>query len=164
MDDPVVTGKTLQELLRVVKSQRPEQATLLHDIRKAMETFEEGAQGEQTPSDAEILNAVANIETLAESLSRGVIPQPRQAEGAMDVEAAAEGVTLQVRAAGGGTAYAPLQLPGPTYAALVDAIAAHFERGVGEIARVLKVPDTVVADDEDVSFLAGGERVEVAWR
>lgn len=50
-----------------------------------------------------------------------------------------------------------------TYSALLAAIAAHFQRREGEILRVIKVPDTVVGDDEDVEFLEEDERLEVAW-
>jgi len=161
MDDPVATGKTLQELLKVVKSQRPEQATLLHDIRRAMETFD-GADGEgATPSDSDIFNALANIETLADSLARGVIPPPRHIEGAVNLMAV-EGVRLQVRAAGSHGGYRPLLLPETTYAALVAAIGSHFERDPGDISRCTR-GDTVIADDEDTSFLEEGERIEVAW-
>ena len=118
MDNPVATGKTLQELLKgaflprevlfphhgtdsgvlciftVVKAQRPEDGTLLHDIRKAMETFEDP---EITAlSDAEIFAALENIETLANSLARGVVPQPRQEEDEEMAESTV-GKKLQVR-------------------------------------------------------------------
>eukprot|EP00658_Telonema_sp_P-2_P035257 TRINITY_DN25672_c0_g1_i4.p1 TRINITY_DN25672_c0_g1~~TRINITY_DN25672_c0_g1_i4.p1 ORF type:complete len:174 (-),score=39.77 TRINITY_DN25672_c0_g1_i4:541-1062(-) len=57
-----------------------------------------------------------------------------------------------------------VELHEPSYASLLSAVASKFEgRSAEEIEYVIKVPDTCVADDEDVSLLEPGQKLMVHW-